>query len=273
VNCDRQECLSHKVKVFLRLLMGDMDRAPGKNNKKVIVVMPAHNAARTLERTYAEIPKAWVDEVILVDDASTDETFEVARRLPVKAIRHERNRGYGANQKTCYTEALKDGADIVVMIHADYQYDPKLLPQFVEPIAAGRAQVVLGSRVLSGQAIQQGMPRYKYYSNKVLGGINNLAMGTSYTDLHSGYRAYSRRALEAVSFMRNSDDHVFDAQMVLQLHAKGFRIIEVPVPAMYHQDASSLGPVGCAIYGTKALGAVTRYLLHRAGIVKSRLFE
>jgi len=250
-----------------------MNRPCGKHDKKVIVVMPAYNAARTLERVYAEIPKEWVDEVILVDDASTDDTFEVARRLPIKVIRHDRNRGYGGNQKTCYTEALKDGADIVVMIHADYQYDPKVLPQFVEPIAAGRADVVFGSRILGGEALRRGMPRYKHFSNMVLGGIKNLALGAAYTDLHSGYRAYSRRALSSVAFMRNSEDHVFDAQMIFQLHHKGFRILEVPIPALYHEEASSLGPVGCMVYGVKALWTVARYRLHRAGIWRSRLFE
>ena len=259
-----------------------MPSSNGKHGKKVVVVMPAYNAARTLERTYAEIPKEWVDEVVLVDDASRDETVAVARRLalrslgegglPVKVICHAHNRGYGGNQKTCYTEALKDGADIVVMLHPDYQYDPKALPKFVEPIAAGRTDVVFGSRVLGGQALLGGMPRYKYYSNEILTGLKNLALGTSYTDLHTGYRAYSRRVLEAVPFMRNADDVFFDGQMIFELHSRGFHILEVPIPTMYHEDASSMGWKVCTKYGVQALGLTALYLLHRAGIWQSRLF-
>ncbi len=250
-----------------------MTPPPGKHGKRIIVVMPAYNAARTLERTYAAIPKAWVDEIILVDDGSRDETAEVARRLPVKLICLGRNCGYGANQKTCYTEALKDGADIVVMLHADYQYDPRVLPRFVQPIAEGRADVVFGSRILGGQALSAGMPRYKYFSNMLLGGLKNLALGEHYTDLHSGYRAYSRRALESVPFMGNYDDHAFDAQMLFQLHNKGFHILEVPIPVLYHKDASSMGPRACSTYGVKALWTVFRYLAHRAGIWKTPVFD
>jgi len=255
----------------------------GKYGKKVVVVMPAYNAARTLGRTYAEIPKDWVDEVILVDDASRDNTVEVARTLalrslgegglPIKVLRHEHNRGYGGNQKTCYTEALKDGADIVVMLHPDYQYDPRAVPKFVEPIAAGRTDVVFGSRILGGQALMGGMPRYKYYSNKVLSGLKNLALGTAYTDLHTGYRAYSRRVLEAVPFMRNADDVFFDGQMIFELHNKGFHILEVPIPTMYHKEASSMGWKACVKYGVKALGLIVRYVLHRCGAIRSSLLE
>ena len=254
-----------------------------KHGKKVVVVMPAYNAERTLERTYAEVPKDWVDEIILVDDASRDNTVEVAHRLalrslgeggvPIKVIRHEQNRGYGGNQKTCYTEALKAGADIVVMLHPDYQYEPAAIPRFVEPIAAGRTDIVFGSRVLGGQALMGGMPRYKYYSNKVLTGLKNLALRTAYTDLHTGYRAYSRRALESVPFMRNADDVLFDGQMIFELHNKGFGILEVPIPTLYHEAASSMGWKACVKYGLQALVLIVLYRLHRAGIRRSRLFE
>lgn len=250
-----------------------MASPPEKHGKKVIVVMPAYNAARTLQRTFAEIPNEWVDEVILVDDASKDDTVAIAHTLPIKVICHERNRGYGANQKTCYTEALKAGADIVVMLHPDYQYDPKVLPSFVEPIASGQADVVLGSRILGGQALLDGMPRYKYISNKFLTGIMNLTMRTAYTDLHCGYRAYSRHTLESVPFLRNSDGMVFDAQMVYQLHHKGLRILEIPIHARYHEEASSMRPAACTAYGIKVLWTNLRYLLHRWGILRCNLFE
>ena len=246
----------------------------GHRPPKVVVVMPAYNAGRTLRLTYEELPKDSVNLVILVDDGSTDATLEIARDLGLEVFVHDRNYGYGANQKTCYTEALRAGADVVVMVHPDYQYDPTLLPKIIEPIAAGAADVVLGSRLAGGgSAIQQGMPWWKYVANRFLTGIENRAFGLSLSEFHTGYRAFSRQVLETVNFRMNSDGFVFDQEIIAQVVAANFRIGEIAVPVRYFAEASSASFFDSCVYGTKILWVVTRYLLHRSGLKRSRRLQ
>ena len=202
--------------------MSDEGSAP-----KVVVVMPAYNAGRTLRLTYEELPKDAVNLVILVDDGSTDATLEVARQLGLEIFVHNRNYGYGANQKTCYAEALRAGADVVVMVHPDYQYDPRLVPQIIEPIVLGEADVVLGSRLKSGSALAQGMPWWKYVANRFLTGVENRVFGLSLSEYHTGYRAFRREVLETVNFTANSDGFVFDQEIIAQVVSAGFRIEEI----------------------------------------------
>jgi glycosyltransferase involved in cell wall biosynthesis len=239
--------------------------------RKVVVVMPAYNAGRTLRMTYEELPKDTVNLVILVDDGSTDATLEIARDLGLEIFVHDRNYGYGANQKTCYTEALRAGCDIVVMVHPDYQYDPTLVPKIVEPIVRGEAELVLGSRLKGGgSAIEHGMPWWKYVANRFLTGVENLAFGLDLSEFHTGYRAFSREVLESVNFRMNSDGFVFDQEIVAQVVAGHFRIAEIAVPVRYFPEASSASLWASFVYGLKILWVVTRYLLHRWGIKRSR---
>jgi glycosyltransferase involved in cell wall biosynthesis len=241
---------------------------------KVIVVMPARQAARTLERTVEGIPSDWVDEIILVDDSSTDDTVELARRLPISLIWHPHQVGYGGNQKTCYLEALQRGADVVVMLHPDGQYEPELIPRLVQPILEGRADLVLGSRFAEpGQAIADGMPRWKYIANRVLTAIENRAMGTQFSELHTGYRAYSKRLLLTVPFLRNSPDFVFDSELLFQAAQFELPIVEVPARCRYFNDASSVGFRAASIYGAKTLWTAVRFLSHRAGLIRSDKFR
>ena len=244
---------------------------PQQGPSKVVVVMPAYNAGRTLRMTYEELPKDTVNLVILVDDGSTDATLEVARDLGLEIFVHDKNYGYGANQKTCYTEALKAGADIVVMVHPDYQYDPTLVPQIIAPIARGEADLVLGSRLAGGgSAIEHGMPWWKYVANRFLTGVENIAFGLHLSEYHTGYRAFSKNALDAINFRMNSDGFVFDQEIVAQVVANGFRIAEIPVPVRYFPEASSASFSASCVYGFKILWVVARYLLHRSGIKRSR---
>ena len=243
---------------------------------RVVVVMPARNAARTLEKTISGIPPGWVDEVILVDDKSTDGTVEVARRLgdALHVIWHPHNVGYGGNQKTCYLEALQREADVVVMLHPDGQYEPELIPKLVAPIVAGRADLVLGSRFLTpGGARAGGMPWWKYLANRGLTTIENAALGTELSELHTGYRAYSRRLLLEVPWLRNALDFSFDSEVLMQAVHFGFRIDEVPCRTIYFDDASSIGFRPAAVYGVKTLWAAARLRLHRAGVWRSRKFQ
>jgi glycosyltransferase involved in cell wall biosynthesis len=235
-------------------------------DKKVIVVMPAYNAARTLERTYNDLPRDVVDHVILVDDVSRDETVEVAQRLGLKVIVHVQNRGYGGNQKTCYIEALRDGADLVVMLHPDYQYDSRLVPQLIAPIQSGEADLVLGSRLLGGGTLAGGMPRWKFISNRFLTIIENISLGQHLSECHTGFRAYSRRLLETIPFLLNSDDFVFDTEVIAQTVAFGFRVSEIPVPTRYFAEASSVNFRRSVVYGLSTLAVMARYLLDRWGI-------
>jgi len=227
--------------------------------------MPAYNAAQTVERTYADIPKDLVDEVILVDDASRDETVRVARDLGINVFVHPRNRGYGGNQKTCYTQALNLGADIVVMLHPDYQYDPKRMPALVEPILRGEADMVLGSRLMDGKAVEGGMPAYKYLSNRFLTATENVILRQRLTEMHTGYRAYTRRLLTTIPFMRNSENFVFDSEVIVQSVAFGFRIAEIGVPSKYADDSSNISFANSVVYGLQTLDTLRKLVLHRWG--------
>jgi glycosyltransferase involved in cell wall biosynthesis len=240
---------------------------------KVVVVMPAYNAAKTLRITYNSIPLEDVDHVILVDDGSSDETLKVANDLELEVFVHARNFGYGANQKTCYTEALKAGADIVVMLHPDYQYDPTLVPEMIAPIKRGQADVVLGSRLLQGNVVGQGMPWWKYLGNRFLTRLENWVLGLSLAEYHTGYRAFSRKVLEEVPFLLNSDKFVFDQEMLVQAVHLGFRISEVPVPTRYFPEASSASLRASVIYGISIITLLGRYLLHKKALLEQKQFQ
>ncbi len=243
------------------------------HGKKIVVVMPAYNAARTIERTYREIPLDLVDLVIVTDDASHDETVEIARRLELQTIVHETNRGYGGNQKTCYSEALRLGADVVVMLHPDYQYSPRLIPALIGLITDGPFDAVLGSRVLGGRALAGGMPRYKYLANRVLTAIENLLCGAKLSEYHTGYRAFSREVLESLPLLENSDDFVFDNQMLAQILLAGFEIGEVSCPAAYFEEASSINFRRSVRYGLGVLTVSLQAFLHRKRLARFRIFD
>ena len=240
---------------------------------KVVVVMPAYNAGRTLRMTYEELPKEHVNLVILVDDGSTDDTIDVARNLNLEVFVHNRNYGYGANQKTCYTEALRAGADIVVMVHPDYQYDPTLLPQIIQPIVDGKADLVLGSRLKEGSALQQGMPWWKYISNRFLTWLENKTFGLNHSEYHTGYRAFHRSVLETVNYAMNSDGFVFDQDIIAQAVAARFRIEEIAVPTRYFPEASSASLVQSIVYGLRIIALLTKFEVHKLGLRRSRQFE
>jgi glycosyltransferase involved in cell wall biosynthesis len=242
-------------------------------NKKVIVVLPAYNAEKTLETTYREIPLDIVDDVMLVDDASTDRTVAEAKRLSIETIVHSKNLGYGGNQKTCYAAALRHGADIVVMLHPDYQYTPKLIPAMVFMLASGEFDVVLGSRILGGQALRGGMPVYKYVSNRFLTLVQNLLMGAKLSEYHTGYRAFARTVLERTPIERNSDDFIFDNQMLSQILYAGFRIGEITCPARYFAEASSINFVRSVRYGLGCLSTALQFRLSKIGLFRSSLFS
>jgi glycosyltransferase involved in cell wall biosynthesis len=242
------------------------------NNKKIIVILPAYNAARTLERTYSEIPMDIVDEVLLVDDASQDNTPELARRLGIHTIVHEQNRGYGGNQKTCYHAALDKGADIVVMLHPDYQYTPFLITSLASMIAFGVYDVVLASRILGKGALQGGMPLYKYVANRALTFIENLLLGQKLSEYHTGYRAFSRDVLIKLPLDGNSDDFVFDNQMLAQISWYGFTIGEVSCPARYIPEASSINFRRSVTYGLGVVRTAFSYRLAKMGLYSSTIF-
>ena len=243
------------------------------SDHKIVVVMPAYNAAKTLRMTYAELPHDVVDLVILVDDGSSDETIRIARELGLELFVHNRNYGYGANQKTCYREALRAGADIIVMVHPDYQYDPTLLPQVIAPLERGEADVVLGSRLLGGDPMRQGMPWWKYVSNRFLTWCENRTFGLHLAEYHTGYRAYRREVLESVNLEMNSDNFIFDQEIMAQFMEVQARVAEVPVPTRYFPQASSASFVQSSIYGLSILTLLMRYVLHRSGVWRNRQFE
>jgi glycosyltransferase involved in cell wall biosynthesis len=240
------------------------------DDPRVVIVMPAYNAARTLERTYADIPHAIVDRIILVDDVSRDQTVDIAKQLGLDVIIHSQNRGYGGNQKTCYDAALAAEADIVVMLHPDYQYDATRIPALIAPIAAGERDLMLGSRFL-GDPLAGGMPRWKYLSNRFLTGLENRAFGLHLSEYHTGLRAYSRHLLETIPYKLNSDDFVFDQELVAQVVAAGMahRIGEIGVPTRYFEEASSVGFKRSVVYGLSTLRVVARYVLHRLRVRRS----
>jgi glycosyltransferase involved in cell wall biosynthesis len=243
------------------------------HGKRVVVVLPAYNAEKTLRRTVEEIPREIVDDVILVDDASSDHTVELARELELHTVIHEQNRGYGANQKTCYAEALRRQADVVVMLHPDYQYSPKLLTAMASLVAIGEYDVVLGSRILSEGIIEGGMPRYKYVSNRVLTLAQNLLLSRKLSEYHTGYRAFSRGVLEGLPLEENSDDFVFDNQMLAQVIYFGYRIGEVSCPVRYFAEASSIGFGRSLVYGLGVLETSIRFRLNRWGMSRSPMFS
>ncbi len=251
--------------------IGPAERALTHAN--VAVVMPAFNAGRTLRLTYEELPRDLVDVVILVDDGSSDETLKIAKDLDLEIFVHDRNYGYGANQKTCYREALRTDAQVVVMVHPDYQYDSSLLPTLVEPIVRGEADVVLGSRTLGRSPVAQGMPWWKYVSNRVLTRAENVVFGLHLSEYHTGYRAYRREVLETVNFEMNSDKFVFDQEIIAQLTHERFRIGEVPVPTRYFPEASSASFGASLRYGIEILWLLLRVLLHRSGCVRQKQFQ
>ena len=242
-------------------------------DQTVIVVMPAYNAARTLEKTYNDIPHDVVDKIILVDDVSRDATVEIAEQLGLKVVVHIQNRGYGGNQKTCYIEALREGADIVVMLHPDNQYDSALIPDLIAPIERGEAEMMMGSRLLGGGALSGGMPWWKYVSNRSLTIVENLVLGQHLSECHTGFRAYSRRFLETIPFLLNSDDFVFDTEVIAEAAAFGFRIGEIAVPTRYFAEASSVNFQRSVVYGLSTLRVMFRYLLHRLSIRPQRQFQ
>lgn len=243
------------------------------HDNKIVVVMPAYNAARTIEKTYREIPLDLVDHVVVTDDASPDETVEVARRLGLHTLVHEINRGYGGNQKTCYTEALRLGADVVIMLHPDYQYTPKLLPAMISMLTDGPFDVVLGSRILGGRARAGGMPLYKYIANRVLTASQNLLCNAKLSEYHTGYRAFTRRVLESLPLLENSDDFVFDNQMLAQIIHNGFSIGEVSCPAAYFEEASSIGFRRSVRYGLGVMAVSVQLFLQRRGWATFPIFD
>ena len=243
------------------------------HGKKIVVVMPAYNAAKTLEQTYAEVPLDLVDEVVVTDDASDDTTVEVARRLGLRTLVHDRNLGYGANQKTCYTEALRLGADVVVMLHPDYQYTPKLLAPMIGMITDGPFDVVIGSRILGGSAREGGMPLHKYVSNRFLTAVQNLLSGAKLSEYHTGYRAFSREVIESLALHENSNDFVFDNQMLAQILHAGFKIGEVSCPAAYFEDASSINFSRSVKYGFGVLAVSLQLFLQRRKLASFAIFD
>jgi len=238
----------------------------------VVIVMPAYNAAQTLERTVAELSEDVYDHLILVDDHSRDDTVRIAKRLDLEVIEHDFNIGYGGNQKTCYLRALERGADIVVMLHPDYQYDPRIAGDLVAPIEAGEADVVLASRML-GDPLSGGMPLYKFIANRTLTFAENLVLGAWLSEYHTGYRAYSRRVLETVNFLHNSNDFIFDNEFLAQVIAHGFKIVDVPVRTHYAIDSSSVGFAPAVVYGFGVLGTMARGLAHRLKLVDDPMFR
>ena len=243
------------------------------NNKKIVIVLPAYNAEHTLKQTYAEIPFEIVDEVVLVDDASKDRTIEVGKEIGIKhIIRHEKNKGYGGNQKTCYNKALELKADIVIMLHPDYQYTPKLITAMVSIIGNDLYPVVLGSRILGKGALKGGMPAYKYIFNRFLTLTQNILLNQKLSEYHTGYRAFSKEVLTKINYMANSDNFVFDNQMLSQIFMAGFDIAEVTCPTKYFEEASSINFSDSMEYGMGVLGVSLKHRLHKMGLMKSEIY-
>jgi glycosyltransferase involved in cell wall biosynthesis len=263
---------AHEIFHVERILEPEGDAV--RRGHRVIAVLPAYNAERTLAATLADFPAGCVDEILLVDDGSTDRTVQLALEMGLTVIQHPENRGYGGNQKTCYHYALDHGADVVVMIHPDYQYDARIIPHAVALIELGICDVVLGSRIRSRQeALRCGMPWWKYISNRFLTALENLALGQNLGDFHSGFRVYRRGVLETIPFEDNSDDFVFDTQFLVQAVHFGFRLGDIPVPVRYFREASSINFRRSLSYGLRTLGTVAQYWLNRLRLVRSKLFQ
>ena len=243
------------------------------NNKKIAIVLPAYNASKTLERTINDIPTGFVDEIILVDDFSSDDTYDLAKKLGVNCIRHENNLGYGGNKKTCYNAALNSGADVIIMLHPDYQYDPKLTTAMAAMISSGVYDVVLGSRILGMGALKGGMPVYKYIANRILTLLQNILISQKLSEYHTGYRAFSRDILIDRKWEQNSDDFVFDNEILIQLHHKGGRFGEISCPTRYFEEASSISCTRSVKYGFGVLGTAIRYRLHKWGVLSYKLLK
>jgi glycosyltransferase involved in cell wall biosynthesis len=244
------------------------------HDKKVVAVLPAYNAEKTLKATFDDIPQEWVDEILLVDDRSRDDTVELARQLPMRVVVHPLNRGYGGNQKTCYRTAMDEmGGEIMVMVHPDHQYDPKIIPQLVEPLLRGDSDAVFGSRMLGGRPIEGGMPKWKYFANLFLTGIENATFYIFLSEYHSGFRAYSKRYLDSVNFEANSDDFVFDTEIIAQGVAKGMRIREVPISTRYFDEASQIGFWRSVRYGLAILKTMVFYKMHKKRIWSHPIFR
>jgi len=243
------------------------------NGKRILAVLPAYNAERTLEQTYKEIPQDIVDDVLLVDDKSADRTVSLARRLGIETFLHDKNYGYGRNQKTCYEEALRRNADIIVMVHPDYQYTPKLITAMTSMIAYDVYDVVLGSRIIGGGALKGGMPVYKYIANRLLTAVENLLLGTKLSEFHTGYRAFSKRLLQSLPLHMNSDNFVFDNEMLVQIIYFGYRIGEISCPTRYFKEASSINFVKSVVYGLGVLSTTAKFRLQKLGLIDSRIFS
>lgn len=243
------------------------------NNKRITVVLPAHNAEKTLRKTYAEIPRDIVDNVILVDDGSSDNTVRIAKELGIDTYIHLENKGYGANQKTCYREALKKEADIIIMLHPDYQYTPRLIPAISAMIAYGEFDVVLASRILGKGALKGGMPLYKYISNRILTAIQNIFLNQKLSEYHTGYRAYSRRVLEKINFVKDSDDFIFDNEIIMQIVYCGYNIGEISCPTRYFPAASSINAGRSIVYGLGVLKNSFMFFLEKAGLFDFDIFK
>jgi len=241
---------------------------------KVVVIMPARNAALTLERTFRDIPKDIVSHVILTDDGSTDKTPEIAERLGIEVVRHEKNLGYGANQKTCYAEALKTDADIIIMVHSDYQYDPRVIPFAVGFINVDICDIVIGSRIRTRkEALAGGMPVYKYIGNRILTTIENMVLGQNLGDFHSGFRVFKRTVLETIDYRYNSNDFVFDTEFLAQAVFYGFRIGDVPIPTRYFPEASSIDIMRSLQYGLQTLWVMIKYILQKSKLFHFKIFQ
>jgi len=248
-------------------------RSEESKDRKIAIVMPAYNAERTLERTLADIPGEWADDLILVDDASRDGTVELARKLGLHVVVHPKNRGYGANQKTCYREALARGADVVVMVHPDHQYDPRAIPELAGPVLSGEADAVFGSRMLGGHPLEGGMPVWKYVANVFLTACANVVFLRYFTEIHSGLRAYSRAYLEAMSLDANSNDFIFDTEIIAQGVARGMRFREIPIETRYFDEASQIGFRRSLQYGFSILWVLVKFQLHRWRIWSAGIFR
>lgn len=244
-----------------------------KRGKKIVIVMPAYNAEKTLERTLADIDRSWVDEIILVDDGSSDGTVELARHLGLRVFVHEKNTGYGGNQKTCYTEAIKIGAEIIIMVHPDHQYDPRVVPYLVQPLLDGTCDAVFGSRMLGGRPLEGGMPKWKYLANIFLTAVENATFYMYLTEYHSGLRAYSRRYLETINFLANSDDFVFDSEIIAQGVLHGMRIREIPIETRYFSEASQIGLWRSIVYGLSIMKTLVKFKMHKKGLKRFAMFN
>jgi glycosyltransferase involved in cell wall biosynthesis len=243
------------------------------SDKKLIVIMPAYNAEKTLRQTYDELPHEYIDDIILVDDASSDRTKNISQKLGIKTVVHEKNLGYGANQKTCYREALKHGADIIIMLHPDYQYSPRLVTAMASMIVSGHYDIVLGSRILGGNALKGGMPLYKYIANRFLTFIENLILGVKLSEYHTGYRAFKREVLETLPLEENSNDFVFDNEILAQAVYFGFKIGEISCPTKYFEDASSVNFIRSVKYGFGVILTTIRFILNKFHLINSPIFN